>query len=104
MLEPRAAPIPPLQLIEKLLASVWVPVHATGIVLLVIIFVLLEHESLRDRLILEAGHDKRSSCWCFVFGCWLTVRQHGFHMARLLVWGASLSVALRKQHISGQET
>jgi len=45
MLEPRAAPIPPLQLIEKLLASVWVPVHATGIVLLVIIFVLLEHDA-----------------------------------------------------------
>ena len=65
--------------------------------------VLLEHESLRDRLILEAGHDKRSYCWCFVFGCWLTVRQHGFHMARLLVWGASLNVALRKQHISSQE-
>ncbi len=40
---------------------------------------------------------------CFVFGRWLTVRQHGFHMARLLVWGASLSVALHKQHIPSQE-
>jgi predicted PurR-regulated permease PerM len=55
MLEPHAAPTPRLQLIEKLLASVWVPVQATGIVLLVLIFVLLEHESLRDRFIRLAG-------------------------------------------------
>jgi predicted PurR-regulated permease PerM len=55
MLEPHAAPTPRLQLIEKLLASVWVPVQATGIVLLVLIFVLLEHDSLRDRFIRLAG-------------------------------------------------
>ena len=45
----------PLQLVRKLLSSVWVPLQATGIVLLVLIFVLLEHESLRDRLIRIAG-------------------------------------------------
>jgi predicted PurR-regulated permease PerM len=55
MLESHATPTPRLQLIEKLLASVWVPVQATGIVLLVLIFVLLEHESLRDRFIRLAG-------------------------------------------------
>ena len=45
----------PLQLIRKLLSSVWIPLQATGIVLLVLIFVLLEHESLRDRFIRIAG-------------------------------------------------
>ncbi len=45
----------PLQLVRKLLSSVWVPLQATGIVLLVLIFVLLEHESLRDRFIRIAG-------------------------------------------------
>ena len=49
------APPPPLQLTGKLLSSVWAPVQATGIVLLVLIFVLLEHESLRDRFIRLAG-------------------------------------------------
>lgn len=51
---PEAAP-QPLQLVGKLLSSVWVPLQATGIVLLVLIFALLEHESLRDRFIRIAG-------------------------------------------------
>jgi predicted PurR-regulated permease PerM len=55
VVEPHPAPPPPLQLTEKLLSSVWVPLQATGIVLLVLIFVLLEHESLRDRFIRLAG-------------------------------------------------
>ncbi|MGA9032311.1 MAG: AI-2E family transporter [Sulfuricaulis sp.] len=45
----------PLQLIGKLLTSVWAPLQATGIVLLVLIFVLLEYESLRDRFIRLIG-------------------------------------------------
>ena len=45
----------PLWLIRKLLASDWAPLQATGIVLLVLVFVLLEHESLRDRFIRLAG-------------------------------------------------
>jgi predicted PurR-regulated permease PerM len=45
----------PLRLIRKVLASAWVPLQATGIVLLVLVFVLLEHESLRDRFIRIAG-------------------------------------------------
>jgi predicted PurR-regulated permease PerM len=55
MAEPHAAPPPRLQIIQKLLTSVWVPIQATGIVLLVLFFVLLEHESLRDRFIRVAG-------------------------------------------------
>ena len=55
LVEPRAPSPPRLQLIEKLVASVWAPLQATGIVLLVLVFVLLEHESLRDRFIRLAG-------------------------------------------------
>lgn len=46
--EPRATP---LQALARLLASVWEPVESAGIVLVVLVFVLLEHESLRDRFI-----------------------------------------------------
>ena len=45
----------PLQLMGKLLTTVWGPLQFAGIVLLVLIFVLLEHESLRDRFIRIAG-------------------------------------------------
>ena len=45
----------PLQLMWKMLTAVWHPIQFGGIVLLVLIFVLLEHESLRDRFILLAG-------------------------------------------------
>jgi predicted PurR-regulated permease PerM len=44
-----------LLLVWKLLATVWHPVQFAGIVLLVLIFVLLEYESLRDRFIRIAG-------------------------------------------------
>ncbi len=45
----------PLRLVWKLLTTVWHPVQFAGIVLLVLFFVLLEHESLRDRFIRIAG-------------------------------------------------
>jgi len=45
----------PLQIIAKVLASVWVPIETTGIVLVVLVFVLLEQEALRDRFIRVAG-------------------------------------------------
>ena len=45
----------PLQLMGKLITTVWSPVQFAGIVLLVLIFVLLEHESLRDRFVRVAG-------------------------------------------------
>jgi predicted PurR-regulated permease PerM len=59
-----AAPIPvelhqpsatPLQIIGSVLASVWPPIESAGIVLVVLVFVLLEHEALRDRFIRIAG-------------------------------------------------
>jgi predicted PurR-regulated permease PerM len=45
----------PLRLVWKLLTTAWHPVQFAGIVLLVLIFVLLEYESLRDRFIRIAG-------------------------------------------------
>jgi predicted PurR-regulated permease PerM len=45
----------PLQIIAKVMASVWGPIEWTGIVLVVLLFVLLEHEALRDRFIRIAG-------------------------------------------------
>jgi predicted PurR-regulated permease PerM len=44
-----------LQLIQRVLASIWVPIETAGIVLVVLVFVLLEHEALRDRFIRIAG-------------------------------------------------
>ncbi len=60
----QAVPIPvelhqpppdPLQVIQRVLTSVWVPIETAGIVLVVLIFVLLEQEALRDRFIRIAG-------------------------------------------------
>jgi len=55
VLEPPELGSHPLQLMGKLLTTVWRPVQFAGIVLLVLIFVLLEYESLRDRFIRIAG-------------------------------------------------
>jgi predicted PurR-regulated permease PerM len=49
------APANSLQVIQKVLGSVWVPIETAGIVLVVLVFVLLEHEALRDRFIRIAG-------------------------------------------------
>ena len=38
-----------------MLGSIWVPIETAGIVLVVLVFVLLEHEALRDRFIRIAG-------------------------------------------------
>jgi predicted PurR-regulated permease PerM len=54
-LEPPEFASHPLQLMWKLLTTVWRPLQFAGIVLPVLIFVLLEHESLRDRFIRIAG-------------------------------------------------
>ncbi len=49
------APQSSVQLIEKILGSIWVPIETAGIVLVVLVFVLLEHEAVRDRFIRIAG-------------------------------------------------
>jgi predicted PurR-regulated permease PerM len=50
--QPRAAP---LQIVAKVLTAVWAPIESAGIVLVVLVFVLFEHEALRDRFIRVAG-------------------------------------------------
>jgi predicted PurR-regulated permease PerM len=50
--EPRADPF---QIMGRVLSSIWAPAETAGIVLIVMIFVLLEHETLRDRFIRIAG-------------------------------------------------
>ena len=49
------APANPLQVMEKVLGSIWVPIETAGIVLVVLVFVLLEQEALRDRFIRIVG-------------------------------------------------
>jgi predicted PurR-regulated permease PerM len=44
-----------LQVVEKVLGSVWMPLESAGIVLVVLVFVLLEREAVRDRFIRIAG-------------------------------------------------
>src|SRR4029077_3294977 len=49
------APANSLQVIQRVLGSIWVYLETAGIVLVVLIFVLLEQEALRDRFIRIAG-------------------------------------------------
>ena len=55
-------PPSPLQILQKVLGSIWVPLESAGIVLVVLVFVLLERETLRDRFIrIAGGADIRST-------------------------------------------
>jgi predicted PurR-regulated permease PerM len=49
------APANSLQVLQRVLGSIWVPIQMAGIVLVVLVFVLLEQEALRDRFIRIAG-------------------------------------------------
>ena len=53
--EVHEAPANPLQVLQKVLGSIWVPLETAGIVLVVLVFVLLEQEQIRDRFIRIAG-------------------------------------------------
>jgi predicted PurR-regulated permease PerM len=44
-----------LVVLQRVMGSLWVPLETAGIVLVVLIFVLLEHEAVRDRFIRIAG-------------------------------------------------
>jgi predicted PurR-regulated permease PerM len=100
LVEPRATPAPRFQLMEKLAASVWAPLQSTGIVLLVLVFVLLEKESLRDRFIRLAGAtDIRSTT--------LALSDAGERLSRLFVsqftvnltFGVAIWVSLSLLHL-----
>jgi predicted PurR-regulated permease PerM len=60
--EVHAAPASPMEVVARVFSSVWTPLETAGIVLVVLIFVLLEHEALRDRFIrLAGGADLRAT-------------------------------------------
>ena len=48
-------PEEPLTIIRNVVSSVWGPIATAGVVLVVLVFALLEHEGLRDRVIRLAG-------------------------------------------------
>lgn len=51
----QAAAPNPWDRIQSIASAVWTPLESTGIVMVILIFVLLEHEALRDRLIKIVG-------------------------------------------------
>jgi len=53
--ELHAPPATPFQIFTRVTAIVWPPIETSGIILMVLVFVLLEHEALRDRFIRLAG-------------------------------------------------
>jgi predicted PurR-regulated permease PerM len=77
----------PLQVIEKVLGSVWVPIETAGIVLVVLVFVLLEHEALRDRFIrIAGGTDIRSTT--------LAINDAGERLSRFFVSQFTVNLGL----------
>ena len=56
----------PVEVVSRLFSSIWGPLGRASIVLIVMVFVLLEHESLRDRFIrLLGGSDLRRTTQAF---------------------------------------
>lgn len=114
VLEAPQPPPRPLQMVGRLLKPAWGPLQATGIVLLVLVFLLLEHESVRDRFFRLAGTtDIRSTTLAlddagerlsrffvsqvavnaaFAVAVWLSLRLLGLPQAMLL---AALAGAMR---------
>ncbi len=85
--EVREPPTSPLQLVEGVLASVWAPLQTTGIVLIVLIFVLLEHETLRDRFIRIAGGDD-------LRGATVAINDAGERLSRFFVSQFTVNLAV----------
>ena len=81
------APPNPLQVIERVLGSVWVPIETAGIVLVVLVFVLLEHEALRNRFIrIAGGADIRSTT--------LAINDAGERLSRFFVSQFAVNLGL----------
>jgi predicted PurR-regulated permease PerM len=98
--QPREPAARPLRVIGRILQSVWASIQAVGIVLLVLIFVLLEHESLRDRFIrLVGATDIRSAT--------LALNDAGERLSRFFVlqfavnlaFGAAIGLGLSLLHV-----
>jgi predicted PurR-regulated permease PerM len=77
----------PLQVIQRVLGSIWVPIETAGIVLVVLVFVLLEHEALRDRFIrIAGGSDIRLTT--------LAINDAGERLSRFFVSQFAVNLAL----------
>ncbi len=60
--ELRQPPADPLHVLHTVFSSLWTPLQTAGIVLVVLVFMLLEHEALRDRFIrIAGGNDIRAT-------------------------------------------
>jgi predicted PurR-regulated permease PerM len=80
-------PRKPLQLLTRVVSSIWSPLETTGIVLVVLIFVLLEHEALRDRFIrLVGGND--------LYGTTVAVNDAGARLSRFFVSQFAVNLAV----------
>jgi predicted PurR-regulated permease PerM len=77
--EIRSPPPGPGVLMEQLFARIWGPIETAAIVIVVMIFVLLEQEALRDRFIrLAGGDDLRTTT--------TAINDAGDRLSRFLVW------------------
>ena len=77
--EIRSPPAGPGMLMQQLFARIWGPIETAAIVVVVMIFVLLEQESLRDRFIrLAGGDDLRLTT--------TAINDAGDRLSRFLVW------------------
>jgi predicted PurR-regulated permease PerM len=77
--EIRAPALGPGALLQRLVARVWGPIETAAIVVVMMIFVLLEQEALRDRFIrLAGGDDLRATT--------TAINDAGDRLSRFLVW------------------
>jgi len=104
----------PLKVIRNVLTSIWPTLQSAGIVLIVLVFALLEHDSLRDRVIRLAGageirkttmalNDAGERLSRFFasqflvnvsFGIAISVSLAAMHVPQAMLWG-SLAAVLR---------
>ena len=64
--EVRPRPQTPVEVMSHVFSSIWGPLGRAGIVLMILVFILLEHEALRDRFIrLIGGADLRGTTHAF---------------------------------------
>lgn len=82
-----APPTQPARLLMQILTLVWQPVATTGVVLVVLIFVLFEHEALRDRFIRLAGSDD-------LRGATIAVNDAGERLSRFFISQFAVNVCV----------
>lgn len=85
--EIRTPPLRPIQLLTQIVSSVWAPLETAGIVFVVLFFVLMEHEALRDRLIrIAGGNDLRATT--------VAVNDAGERLSRFFISQFAVNIAV----------